>query len=149
MGAQGIMLATWDEAFKDALCRLLQLTDRPEDAAVLGACRLRELYYAVLKGEAGHTARAAFGVGNDIARAIAYWSSRLEEKITIDQMAGRAGMSRAGFHRKFREATCLSPMQYVKAMRLNRAAMKLPITPWSIAAGLATCAIDARPASKT
>ena len=34
-------------------------------------------------------------------------------------------MSRAVFHRTFKKATTMSPIQFVKAMRLNSAAMKI------------------------
>ena len=40
-------------------------------------------------------------------------------------MATRAHMSRAVFHRRFKEATTKSPIQFVKAMRLNEAAMRI------------------------
>lgn len=122
---QGLALARWDDTFGDALLRLLQLGDSSADTAVLGNGRLRELYYAILKGDAGASARRAFGVGNEIARAIEYASSRLDEAVTIDEMATQVGMSRAVFHRKFKEATTMSPIQFVKSMRLNNAAMKI------------------------
>ena len=104
---------------------LLQVAQSPADAAILGEGRLRELYYAVLKGEAGESARRAFGVGNEIARTIDYLSSRLDEPVSIEDMAGRVGMSRAVFHRKFKQATTMSPIQFVKSMRLNTAAMQI------------------------
>ncbi|BBO57267.1 AraC family transcriptional regulator [Cobetia sp. AM6] len=121
----GLALAHWDAAFSDALLRLLQVAQSPADAAILGEGRLRELYYAVLKGEAGESARRAFGVGNEIARTIDYLSSRLDEPVSIEDMAGRVGMSRAVFHRKFKQATTMSPIQFVKSMRLNTAAMQI------------------------
>jgi AraC-like DNA-binding protein len=34
-------------------------------------------------------------------------------------------MSRAVFHRKFKQATTMSPIQFVKSMRLNMGVMKL------------------------
>ena len=123
--AQGIRLAEWDEGFTDALQRLLQLGANPTDAAVLGDARLRELYYAILQGEAGLFARQAFGAGNAIARSIAYVSSHLDAPISIDEMAARAGMSRAVFHRKFKQVTTMAPIQFVKSMRLNNAAIKI------------------------
>lgn len=123
--AQGIRLAKWDEGFTDALLRLLQLGENPTDAAILGDARLRELYYAILQGEAGIFARQAFGAGNAIARSIAHVSSQLDAPISIDDMASRAGMSRAVFHRKFKQATTMAPIQFVKSMRLNNAAMKI------------------------
>ncbi|RMF37002.1 MAG: AraC family transcriptional regulator, partial [Alphaproteobacteria bacterium] len=122
---QGLALARWDDAFTEALLRLLQLGESPVDMAVLGQGRLRELFYAILKGEAGEAARRAFGVGNEIARAIQYLSARLDEPVTIEEMAAQAGMSRAVFHRRFRQATTMSPIQFVKSMRLNNAAMKI------------------------
>ena len=122
---QGLALSRWDAAFTEALLRLLQLGNDPADTAILGSGRLREVYYAVLKGEAGDSARRAFGVGNEIARAIEFLSSRLSEPVTIEDMAAQVGMSRAAFHRKFKQATTMSPIQFVKAMRLNQAAMRI------------------------
>ena len=123
--SQGIRLAEWDDGFTDALLRLLQLVENPTDAAVLGEARLRELYYAILRGEAGNFARRAFGAGNAIARSIAHVSAHLDAPVSIDEMAARAGMSRAVFHRKFKQMTTMAPVQFVKSMRLNNAAMKI------------------------
>ncbi|MCQ1061320.1 AraC family transcriptional regulator [Photobacterium sp. DNB23_23_1] len=118
-------LANWDDAFSDALLRLLLLGEDKADVDILGDSRLRELYYAVLKGEAGISARTAFGVGNQIARSIEYLSQYIGKNVTIDELAALVGMSRAVFHRKFKQATRMSPIQFMKSMRLNRAAMKI------------------------
>lgn len=123
--SQALALAHWDAHFARALRRLLELLDDPMDAALLGPGRLRELYYAVLKGEAGGAARRAFGVGNEIARVIDYLSGQLNAPVSIDDLAAQAGMSRPVFHRRFKEATRMSPIQFVKAMRLNHAAMNI------------------------
>lgn len=122
---KGVALAQWDDAFADALLRLLQVADNRAAATILGRGRLREVYYAVLQGDAGGAVRQAFGVGNGIVRAIEYLSSHLDETITIDELASEVGMSRAVFHRKFKQATTMSPIQFVKSMRLNSAAMKI------------------------
>ncbi len=121
----GIRLAQWDAGFTEALLRLLQLDESALDTAVLGAARLRELYYAILKGEAGLFARRALGAGNGIARSIAHMAGNLQAPISIDEMAARAGMSRAVFHRKFKQATTMSPIQFGKSMRLNTAATQI------------------------
>lgn len=122
---KGMGFSKWDEDFSDALLRLLQLGNNPTDTAILGDSRLRELYYAILKGEAGEAAKRAFGVGNEISRSIVYLSSNLDKNITIEDMADQVGMSRAVFHRKFKQATTMSPIQFAKSMRLNNAAMKM------------------------
>ncbi|MGY0626793.1 MAG: AraC family transcriptional regulator [Paraglaciecola chathamensis] len=122
---QGISTANWDDAFTEALYRLILLSENPTDIAILGRSRLRELYYAILKGDAGGSVRRSFGVGNDIARSIEFLSSNLSAPVTIDNLADQIGMSRAVFHRKFKQATNMSPIQFVKSMRLNKAAMKI------------------------
>lgn len=123
--ANGIKFAQWDEAASDALLRLLQLGNSLADTAVLGEMRLRELCYAILMGDAGAFMRQSFGVGNAIARSIAHMSSNLDAPISIDDMATRAGMSRAVFHRKFKQVTTIPPIQFVKSMRLNNATIKI------------------------
>lgn len=122
---QGLALAKWDIDFTESLLRLLQLSASPADMTVLGKGRLRELYYAILMGDAGHLVRRAYGVGSEIARSIEYLSANLETVITIEDLAARVGMSRAVFHRKFKQATTMSPIQFLKAMRLNSAAMNI------------------------
>jgi len=122
---QGLCVANWDYEFTDTLLRLLQLGDSATDTAILGHSRLRELYYAILKGQAGSSVKRTFGVGNEIARSIEFLSTHLNDSVTIDDMANQIGMSRAVFHRKFKQATNMSPIQFVKSMRLNNAAMKI------------------------
>ncbi|WP_409439942.1 AraC family transcriptional regulator N-terminal domain-containing protein [Psychromonas sp. GE-S-Ul-11] len=122
---QGVTTAAWDAEFTNALYRLLLLDEHSMDLAILGKSRLRELYYAILKGEAGNSFTRAFGVGNEIARSIEFLSSNLAETITIDDLAEYIGMSRAVLHRKFKQATNMSPIQFVKSMRLNHAAMNI------------------------
>ncbi|MCF4008838.1 AraC family transcriptional regulator [Rheinheimera sp. UJ63] len=122
---KGLLTAKWDNDFTEALNRLLLLAGNPADLAILSKSRLRELYYTMLKGEAGFALRRSYGVDNEIARSIEYLSSNLSKAITIDDMADYIGMSRAVLHRKFKQATNLSPIQFVKSMRLNHAAMKI------------------------
>ncbi|WP_017446447.1 AraC family transcriptional regulator [Gayadomonas joobiniege] len=121
----GMSLANWDNNFSDTLLRLLQLGENTVDAAILGESRLREFYYAVLKGDAGIATRRAFGIGNEIAKSIEYLSLNLSKNVTIDELASLVGMSRAVFHRKFKQATRMSPIQFMKSTRLNKAAMKI------------------------
>lgn len=120
-----VITADWDPSFTDALLRLLQLGDNPLDAALLTNSRLREFYYSVLKGSSGKLIRHSFDLGNEMAHSITLLCSHLNEQINISEMASKIGMSRAVFHRKFKLATNMSPIQFVKAMRLNHAAMKI------------------------
>jgi len=123
--AQGVQLSRWGNGFPVALLRLLQLGNSLADTAVMGEARLRELYYINLKGDAGLFARQAFAPGNGIARSIADVASHLDNGITIEEMAAYAGMSRAVFHRKFKQVTTMLLVRFVKIMILNNAAMKI------------------------
>lgn len=110
--------------FKSALLRLEGLLDNQMDTAGQGPGILRELFCAVLRGETGAAAKLAFEVGNEILRTIDYLPTRLNEPITIDDLAPQVGMNRAMFHRPSKEATSTVPIQFVKSMQMINAAMR-------------------------
>tara|TARA_R110002096_G_scaffold34572_12_gene98636 strand:+ start:2757 stop:3653 length:897 start_codon:yes stop_codon:yes gene_type:complete len=118
----GLVVAPWDEPLIDAVLRLLLLLDDSCARQVLTTSRLRELYFALLRSEAGGVIRRTFGASRDLGRALAYLHEHIHEPISIDELARVAGMSKAVFHRRFKAATALSPLQFIKATRLNNAA---------------------------
>ena len=119
----GLSVAAWDPEVIVAMQRVMELVDDPLAARVLGRGRMKELMFALLKGDAGPSIRQALGASRDVSRAVSYLKENLTESISIDDLAKRAGMSRAVFHRKFKLATSYSPIQFIKAVRLNQAAM--------------------------
>ena len=121
----GLVVAECDEPFISALDRLLELLDDPISLRVLGHGRLRELLFAVVQGEAGSLIRRSFGSSHRLSRALSYLRENLDQPVAVDDLARRAGMSRAVFDRHFRAATTFSPLQYIKALRLNEAAMQI------------------------
>ncbi|MEM1207217.1 MAG: AraC family transcriptional regulator [Acidobacteriota bacterium] len=118
----GLVVSPWDDPFIDAVWRLLQLLEDPGARQVLATSRLRELYFALLRSEAGGAIRRTFGASRDLGRALAYLHEHIAEPITVQGLARVAGMSKAVFHRRFKALTTLSPLQFIKAIRLNRAA---------------------------
>ena len=121
----GLAIVEKDHRFDEAVCKLLQLVSDRKALDLLGKGRLREVYYAVLTGGAGPMVRQTFGVGDRIAKSIRFVRDNLSETITVEEMASRAAMSRAVFHRKFKAATTLSPLQFVKSLKLNYAAKSI------------------------
>lgn len=89
---------------------------------MLGDARLRELLFSFLRGPAGPMLRRRLGRRNGVTGAIAYISEHLDEALSVEDLARRAGMSKAVFHRRFREVTKISPLQFIKSLRLNDAA---------------------------
>lgn len=121
----GLIVSKATGSFLEAICRLLELAGEATATKVLGRGRLKEAYFELLRSEAGPLVRHRFGERNEIASAICFLKENLRESFSIDELAERAGMSRAVFHRKFKELTSLSPVQFVKTLRLNTAAMHL------------------------
>lgn len=119
----GLVVAPWDPGFRDALFRLIEVLGDPVALHVVGSARLREFLFSVLRGPAGVLLRQRLGKGSRISRIVGHLRENLSEPLTIDDLARRAGMSRAVFHRRFKEATAQSPLQFIKALRLNDAAM--------------------------
>lgn len=117
------MLPTDAEA-ADAALRLLRLLERPDALPVLQASVLRELHYWLLAGRHGAAIRQLGWPGSHaerIARAVALLREGFARPWTVEQLADAAGMSASAFHRHFRATTSLSPMQFLKNLRLVEA----------------------------
>lgn len=108
----------------DAWHRLVKLLDTPADIAVLAPLCEREILYRLLKGPQGAALRQIVHSGshlNQIRRAIDWIKAHFHESIRVETLADLAGMSPATFHRHFKAATALSPLQYQKNLRLQEA----------------------------
>jgi len=121
----GLTVAQVDGRFVEAVGRLLELLDDPVAARVLADSRLRELLFTLIEGEAGPLVRRTLGGAHEVSQVVTYLRENLSEPLTVDDLARRAGMSRAVFHRRFKAVTSFSPLQFIKALRLNHAAMQI------------------------
>lgn len=119
----GLMVAEWDAMFSDAVLRMLQLLDDPEALQILGRGRLREVMFALVRGGAGTLLLRNLGASRDISRVLGYIQKNLHNPLTIEDLVKESRMSKTVLHRKFKAATTLSPLQFIKALRLNDAAM--------------------------
>jgi AraC-like DNA-binding protein len=103
---------------------MLALLDRPDDIANLAPMREREILYRLLRGPlGGHLCQFAQEDSrlSRIRRAIGRIRSQYDAPLRTATLADVAGMSVASFHRHFRAATGLSPLQYQKTLRLHAA----------------------------
>ncbi len=120
----GLNVVPWDEHFVEALLRVLELLDDPVALDLLAHGRLRELLYVIVEGPAGPNIRATLGAPtHQLAAVLTYMRNNLDQPLAVEDLAERAGLSRAAFDRHFRAVTGLSPLKYLKALRLNDAAM--------------------------
>ena len=112
----------------DAVARLLQLFDEPADLAALAPAYEREILWRLLTGPQGGIVRQ-IGVSDStialIARSIAWMRGHLAEQVPVAELARISGMSVSSFHRHFRAATAMTPVQWQKALRLREARARL------------------------
>ncbi len=112
-----------DAPLADAVTRFLQAMSHPLEAQVLGPSILREIYFRVLTGEQGETLRASLaaqGRFGQIGRAIQRIHREHANPLTVAMLASEAGLGAAAFHNHFKFVTRVSPMQYLKSIRLHQ-----------------------------
>jgi len=120
--------APLDERMEDAVLRLLQCLQRDEDARVMGAARVREVYFAALNGPQSGVLRALVEQQGHFARigaSLAFLRDHYDQPLSIETLAGHANMSASAFHDHFKRTTLLSPIQYLKRVRLLKAQQML------------------------
>jgi len=126
----GVMLDRIGADLLDAIARLVALIERPADIAIMAKLLQREIVYRLLTGPRGGQLRkiiAAGSPGHRIARALDWLRDHYAEPLSIDRLAGLAGMGVSTFHRHFQRTTLVSPLQYQKQLRLV-AARRLMLT---------------------
>ena len=112
----------------DATRRLLLTFARPMDSRVLGPGILREIFYRVLLSEQGFALKAAArrkGQFHRIAGVLRAIHEDCRQPLDTAAMARMAGMSKSALHESFRAVTSLSPLQYIKTVRLHEARLMM------------------------
>lgn len=110
------LLEAWDS--------LLALLEKPGDIPILAASRKREVLYRFLQSEHGPMLRQIACEDSRLARirrAIAWIRQHFDQTLRTETLADIAHMSIPAFHRHFKAATAMSPLQYQKALRLQTA----------------------------
>jgi len=109
---------------QSALFRLLQMLDSPSDLQILGKTTVREILYWVLQGEQGEQLRRLVTSDSSsfrIANVVGFINQNFDRQININELSILANMSSSALHQKFRQVTCMSPLQYLKKIRLHNA----------------------------
>jgi len=122
--ARAIYMRPASDRMLEAAARLCELFARPAEALILGPLAIRELIFHLLSGPDGPALRQLVRAGSHshrIAEAVMQLQVSLDEDLDIAACAKRAGMSRATFFKRFKEATAMSPLQYQKRLRLLEA----------------------------
>src|SRR5262245_25621705 len=113
--ARGFDVSEAPEDLLEAVVRLLRLLERRSDIPVLRPLIEREIIWRLLGGPQGAAVRQ-IGLADSrlsrIRRAIRWIREHYAEPLPIEQLASQVAMSLRSFHRHFRAATAMSPLQY-------------------------------------
>jgi AraC-like DNA-binding protein len=122
--AAGFAVSPVTPQLLDPCLRFLGLLDAPQDIPVLAPLLEREILYRLLQGPQGGVLRQFARIDSRLSQvrhAIAWIRTHYDQPLRIGTLAALAGMSAASFHRHFKAATAMSPLQYQKSLRLQQA----------------------------
>jgi len=107
-----------------ACSRLMELLDTPEDIPFVSHLIQREIIYRILRTPQGarlRTIATTGDLGNRTARAITWLRDNYAKRLHMEELAAIARMGVSTLHHQFRALTAMSPLQYQKQLRLQRA----------------------------
>lgn len=113
-----------ESSMLDAVIRLARLLDNPNDIPVLAPLFTKEILYRVLKGPHGGSLEQLAIEGSStylIRDVIEQIMNNYDRSLRIDELAEIANMSVPSLHRHFKEVTAMSPIQFQKQLRLQKA----------------------------
>ncbi len=121
---RGVAIGQAPAGLLNACSRLMELLDTPEDIPFLSHLIQREIIYRILKTPQGarlRTIATTGDLGNRTARAITWLKDNYAKRLHMEELAGVARMGVSTLHHQFRALTAMSPLQYQKPLRLQRA----------------------------
>ena len=121
---KGIFLENVDINFTEAMLRLMRALGKPNDIQVLTPLILREITYILLTAEHGHIISQLAISGSNvqrIAQVVTMIRKQYAEPLTMELLVKKSGMSTSAFYHHFKEITTMSPLKYLKQIRLQQA----------------------------
>lgn len=121
---RAMSVVTLDAGLLDALTRLIRLLDEPHLIPLLAPLIQQEIVARLLHGEHGPTLRHLVAIGSpsqQITKVIAWLKLHYTESVSMDELAAKAHMSPSTFRQHFRAVAGMSPLQYLKNLRLQDA----------------------------
>lgn len=113
-----------DSSLLDSIYRLVALLQTPQDIDGLSSLYLQEILYRLLISNNHHELKQfAYVEGNayKISQAINYINENIFESIAIEELAEHIKMGVSSFYKHFKTITAMSPLQYIKKQKLQKA----------------------------
>jgi AraC-like DNA-binding protein len=113
-----------DAGIAGALERLLASVADPLDAKLFAPLAIEELLFRLLRSDAAATVRNGVGHASDgrrILETMQFIRDHHGEKLSVERLARRAAMSPSHFAHRFSAVARVSPMRFLREVRLDRA----------------------------
>jgi AraC-like DNA-binding protein len=120
----GIFSVPLRDNLLDAFIRLFTALSDPQEMAFLGETIIDEIYFRLLSNERGGELRYLLqqrGEIQRIARAVTYIHQNLDKPVSVERLAEIVHMGQTSFYENFKEVMHVSPLQYAKSVKLDRA----------------------------
>lgn len=127
---RGVATAPADQDLLEPVERLLRLLDRPADISMLAPLLRREILYRLMQGRFAPMLSDFVSGGSRLGRistVTAHIRQNFDRPMVIAELAAMAKMSPTSFHRAFKAATLMSPVQFRTWLRLHEARRRLLI----------------------
>jgi AraC-like DNA-binding protein len=122
--SRGLYVGHSTDAIVDAVIRLLELMANPDDANLFGPLVVDEIVLRLLRTPSGprvaQIGQPRSGVQR-MADAVSWIRTHFAQAVTVDEMAASVHMGASLFHKRFKDVTTMSPLQYQKVLRLHEA----------------------------
>ena len=120
----GIFSVPLRDTLLDPFSRLFTALSVPQEIAFLGESIIDEIYFRLLSNERGGELRYLLqqrGEIQRIAQAVTYIHRNLEKPVSVERLAEMVHMGQTSFYENFKNVMHVSPLQYAKSLKLDRA----------------------------
>ncbi|MBQ4769490.1 helix-turn-helix domain-containing protein [Pectobacterium versatile] len=119
-----ISVVELDENLLEAICRLIRLLSDRTLLPHIAPLIQQEITARLLDGQHGPTLRHLVTLGSpgqQIAKVLSWLKLNFTQDLSMEELAAKAYMSPSAFRQHFRSLTDMSPLQYLKNLRLQEA----------------------------
>jgi AraC-like DNA-binding protein len=121
---RALSVVNLDNSLLDAVSRLIRLLDEPALLPKLAPLIQQEIILRLLHGAHGPILRHLVTIGSpsqQISKIISWLKLNFTQDVLVDDLATKAHMSASTFRQHFRSVAGMSPLQYIKNLRLQEA----------------------------
>jgi len=125
---RAMSVVAMDEGLLEALIRLIRLLNQPTLSHQIAPLIQQEIAVRLLNGQHGLTLRHLVALGSpnqQIAKVITWLKQNFSSGVSMDDLASKAHMSPSTFRQHFRAVAGMSPLQYLKNLRLQEARQQM------------------------